>query len=162
MAQTEVKWVSRWQELTDFLQMQDAFSLWSLFTSAFISSTVAPGGSEAVLAYLVVQAQIPLILLLSVATVGNTLGALTTWWLGIFAAKKYPVATLLSSKKQKALTLVRKKGLWVLLFSWLPIIGDALCFAGGWLKLPFLPGCLFILIGKLVRYTAIAWMVQIS
>lgn len=152
----------RWEELTGFLQMQDSLSLWGLFTSAFISSTLAPGGSEAVLAYLVAQAQIPLMLLLLVATIGNTLGALTTWWLGIVAAKKYPVATLLSPKKQKALNLVRKKGLWVLLFSWLPIIGDGFCFAGGWLKLPFLQACLFILVGKLVRYATIAWMVQIS
>ena len=67
---------------------------------------------------------------------GNTLGAMTTWGLGLLAAKKYPVATLLSADKQKALAVVKARGLWALFFSWLPVVGDALCFAGGWLKLP--------------------------
>ena len=138
------------------------FGLWGMFASAFISSTIAPGGSEVVLAYLVANAQSSLWLLLLVATIGNTLGAMTSWWLGILAARKMPVASLLSEQKQKALALVSRKGLWVLLFSWLPIIGDGLCFAGGWLKLPLLPACLFILLGKLGRYAAVAWMVGIS
>lgn len=143
------------------MAMHDSLlSLWGMFASAFISSTLAPGGSEAVLGYLVAKAQFSTLLLLIVATIGNTLGAMTTWWLGVLAAKKFPVATLLSDKKQKALAILKEKGLWVLLFSWLPLIGDAFCFAGGWLKLPFLPACLFILAGKFARYSAIAWMVE--
>jgi len=129
-----------------------------LFASAFISSTIAPGGSEAVLAYLVSEGHYQVERLLVVAMVGNTLGAMTTWGLGLLAAKKFPVATLLSEKKQKALDVVRKRGLWVLLFTWLPIVGDVLCFAGGWLKLPLLPACLAILLGKFGRYAVIAWM----
>ena len=50
-----------------------------LFLSAFISSTVAPGGSEAVLAYLVVDGHHDVWVLVAVASLGNTLGALTTW-----------------------------------------------------------------------------------
>lgn len=139
--------------------MQEALlEIGGLFASAFISSTIAPGGSEAVLAYLVSEGHYQVERLLVVATVGNTLGAMTTWGLGLLAAKKFPVATLLSEKKQKALDVVRKRGLWVLLFTWLPIVGDALCFAGGWLKLPLLPACLAILLGKFGRYAVIAWM----
>jgi len=132
--------------------------MWGLFFSAFVSSTIAPGGSEAVLAYLVSEGHYQAKLLVIVASIGNTLGAMTTWGLGALAAKKYPVAALLSEKKQNALAVVRERGLWVLFFSWLPVIGDALCFAGGWLKLPVLPACLFILSGKLGRYAVIAWM----
>lgn len=132
--------------------------MWGLFFSAFVSSTIAPGGSEAVLAYLVSEGHYQAKLLVIVASIGNTLGAMTTWGLGALAAKKFPVAALLSEKKQNALAVVRERGLWVLFFSWLPVIGDALCFAGGWLKLPVLPACLFILSGKLGRYAVIAWM----
>lgn len=132
--------------------------IWALFLSAFISSTIAPGGSEAVLAYMVSERHYQIELLVIVATIGNTLGALTTWGLGVLAAKKFPVASLLSEKKQKALNIIKTKGLWVLLFSWLPLIGDALCFAGGWLKCPLLPACLLILAGKFGRYALIAWM----
>ena len=117
-----------------------------------------PGGSEAVLTYMVTTNLYSIHALLLVATVGNTLGALTTWGLGLLAAKKYPLAGLLSPKKQRALALIEQRGVWVLFFSWLPIIGDVLCFAGGWLKLPFITACLIILLGKFSRYAMIVWL----
>jgi membrane protein YqaA with SNARE-associated domain len=132
--------------------------LWELFLSAFISSTIAPGGSEAVLAYIVSTGNYRTENLIFAATIGNTLGAMTTWGLGMLAAKKYPVESLLSADKQKALATVKAKGLWVLFFSWLPVVGDALCFAGGWLKLPLLSALLVIMLGKLCRYIAVAWL----
>ena len=132
--------------------------VWGLFFSAFISSTIAPGGSEAVLAYMVSEGHYQVAQLVVVATVGNTLGAMTTWGLGALAAKKFPIASLLPEKKQNALSVVKKRGVWVLFFSWLPVIGDGLCFAGGWLKLPLLPACLVILSGKLGRYAVLAWL----
>lgn len=139
--------------------MQDiGFDLGGLFISAFISSTIAPGGSEAVLAYMVATGRYQVEFVVIVATIGNTLGAMTTWALGVLAAKKFPVSTLLSENKQKALDIVRKKGIWTLFFTWLPVVGDALCFAGGWLRLPLLPACLVILLGKFGRYAVIAWM----
>jgi membrane protein YqaA with SNARE-associated domain len=139
--------------------MQETMSgVWGLFFSAFISSTIAPGGSEAVLAYMVSAGSYDVQFLVFVAAIGNTLGAMTTWELGALAAKKFPVATLLPEKKQNALNLVKKRGIWVLFFSWLPVIGDALCFAGGWLKLPLLPACLIILSGKFGRYALVAWV----
>ncbi|MDD1624024.1 MAG: DedA family protein [Methylococcaceae bacterium] len=139
--------------------MQETMSgVLGLFFSAFISSTIAPGGSEAVLAYMVSAGSYDVQFLVFVAAIGNTLGAMTTWGLGALAAKKFPVATLLPEKKQNALNLVKKRGIWVLFFSWLPVIGDALCFAGGWLKLPLLPACLVILSGKFGRYALVAWV----
>jgi membrane protein YqaA with SNARE-associated domain len=137
----------------------EQLSLWGLFLSAFISSTIAPGGSEAVLAYMVSQKTFQVAQLISIATIGNTLGALTTWGLGLLAAKKYPPATIFSAEKQRAVNLVKKWGCWVLLFSWLPIVGDGFCFAGGWLKLPLFLSCLAIFIGKASRYCAIAYLV---
>ena len=132
--------------------------LWGLFTSAFISSTIAPGGSEAVLAYMVAEGSIPVEQLIAVATFGNTLGALTTWWLGYLTAKKYPADRLLSKKNLKSISSVQRWGRWALLFSWLPVIGDGLCFAGGWLKLPLWTSSLVILIGKAARYSVIGVM----
>jgi membrane protein YqaA with SNARE-associated domain len=139
--------------------MQESLtSVWGLFISAFISSTIAPGGSEAVLAYMVSQGSYNAQELVVIAAVGNTLGAMTTWGLGMLAARKFSEPALLSEKKQNALNIIKRRGIWVLFFSWLPIIGDALCFAGGWLKISILPACLVILIGKLGRYALIAWV----
>jgi membrane protein YqaA with SNARE-associated domain len=129
-----------------------------LFFSAFISSTIAPGGSEAVLAYMVSQRHFDVQELVIIAAIGNTLGAMTTWGLGMLTAKKFSVPALLPEKKQNALNIIKRRGIWVLFFSWLPIIGDCLWFAGGWLKLPILPALLVILLGKLGRYAVIAWM----
>ena len=139
--------------------MEDiSLSLWGLFVSAFVSSTIAPGGSEMVLAYMVSTGKIPVANIIAVATIGNTLGALTTWFLGWLTEKKFPVENVLNRKKQKSILWVRKWGSWALLFSWLPVVGDGLCFAGGWLKLTFWPSCLAIVIGKCFRYAALAYM----
>jgi membrane protein YqaA with SNARE-associated domain len=83
--------------------------LWGLFFSAFISSTIAPGGSEAVLAYQVSTGHFQVQYLVIVATIGNTMGAMTTWGLGMLAERKFPVANRLPEKKQNALNLVKKK-----------------------------------------------------
>lgn len=139
--------------------MQTSFEgIWELFLSAFISSTIAPGGSEAVLAYLVSTEHYRIENLIAAATLGNTLGAMTTWGLGILASKKYPIADLLSDDKQKALGFIKSKGIWALFFSWLPLVGDALCFAGGWLKLPLFSAFLIIMAGKFCRYVVVAML----
>lgn len=134
------------------------FNLWGLFASAFISSTIAPGGSEAVLAYMVSSGEYRVENLILIATIGNTLGALTTWFLGWLAAKKFSLEDLLDKGKQKSISTVRSWGIWALLFSWLPIVGDGLCFAGGWLRLAFWPSCIAIIAGKWVRYTFVAYL----
>ena len=135
----------------------ESLGLPGLFLSAFISSTVAPGGSEAVLAYLVNQQTAPVIELIAIATLGNTLGAITTLWLGAWTAKKYPSNPLASKQHQRSLRWISRWGVWTLLFSWLPLVGDALCFAAGWLKLSPAACVIAIMAGKLIRYTAVAY-----
>jgi len=86
-----------------------AFEIGGLFISAFISSTIAPGGSEAVLAYMAAAGHYQVGLLVAVATIGNTLGAMTTWGLGVLAAKKFPAATLLPEKKTEGVGCCQKQ-----------------------------------------------------
>ena len=50
---------------------------------------------------------------------------------------------------------LRKWGSPGLLLPWLPIVGDPLCFAAGFLRMPFLASLLFIALGKTARYVAI-------
>lgn len=135
----------------------ESLGLLGMFVSAFISSTVAPGGSEAVLAYLVNAHQHPLFELVAVASVGNTIGAVTTWWLGLWAAKKFPAETMLAEERRKSLRIVQRWGSWALLFSWLPLIGDGLCFAAGWLRLSLFTSLVAIFVGKVLRYIAVVY-----
>ncbi len=132
----------------------------SLFFSAFISATIAPGGSEAVLVYWVNESVLSPKMLVFVATIGNTLGAITTWVMGWFLSIKFPVDSALSKDKQRAVDWVRKWGRIALFFSWAPVIGDALCFAGGWLRLPVVTSILIIMVGKALRYAAVVLATQ--
>ena len=136
-------------------------SLWLLFLSAFISSTLFPGGSEAVLAYLASDATHSLIILVLVATVGNTLGAMTSWGIGRLISVRYSAEKLSKTSQQKAVERLQKYGSPILLLSWLPIVGDPLCVAAGWLRLHWLPSLLFIALGKLLRYIVVVYFITL-
>lgn len=142
--------------------IDESIGLWGLFLSAFVSATIAPGGSEVLLAYMVSETTFNLEVMVLIATIGNTLGASITWFFGVLAAKKIPVETSLTEKKQKTLRWVKKWGMWSLLFSWLPLIGDGLCFAGGWLKLPFVISTVVIFVGKAIRYIFVAYILNLG
>lgn len=135
--------------------MDNLFSPWGLFISAFVSATLAPGGSEAVLAFLVVSGKYSSENLLLIATFGNTLGSITTWLMGYWVGNRLTGEDQPNPSRQKALARVRRWGLPSLLLAWLPIVGDGFCFAAGWLRLPFLASVLAIAAGKAARYSAI-------
>ena len=135
-------------------------SLWFLFFSAFISSTLFPGGSEGVLAYLASNAEQSMFLLIFIATVGNTLGAMTSWGIGKLLSIRYSTKKLSKTSQQKAVVRLQKYGSPLLLLSWLPIIGDPMCVAAGWLRISWLQSLIFITIGKLLRYIVVIVIVD--
>ena len=127
--------------------MDPVLSLWSLFAASFLAATVLPGGSEAVLfGMLRLQPELAA-KAIAVATIGNTLGGLSSYLLGRVLPQGRPL---------KGLAAVRRYGSPVLLFSWVPIVGDALCVAAGWLRVNAGLCALFIALGKLARYLVIA------
>lgn len=133
----------------------DEWGLLGLFISSFISSTLLPGGSEALLAALRINDAHEPLSLLAVATAGNTLGGLSSWLIGFLIAKCWPTQKLLKPEQQRASNWLEKHGSPILLLSWLPIVGDPLCLAAGWLKIPFWPALFFIAVGKATRYGVI-------
>jgi membrane protein YqaA with SNARE-associated domain len=125
-------------------------SLAALFASAFVSATVLPGGSEVVLYHFLGSFPEHAALALAVATVGNTLGSMTTFALGRLLPQNLPRA--------RALEWIRRYGAPALLLSWLPVIGDALCAAAGWVRIRWSLALLAIAIGKAARYLAIVYI----
>ena len=122
-------------------------SLWTLFASAFLSATLLPGNSELVLIVVLLEGA-ALWSAILVATVGNTLGGVTSFAVGhVFPSVKIDA---------KAIAHVRRWGAPILLLSWVPLVGDALCVAAGWLRLPWLPSLAALALGKFVRYLVIA------
>jgi membrane protein YqaA with SNARE-associated domain len=131
--------------------MVSDLTLWGLFASAFVSATLFPGGSEVMLFLVAREQQYAPWLLLAIATLGNTLGALTTWLLGWLLAKRYPLDRPRKPAQQRAVTWLRRWGSPLLLLSWLPLLGDPLCFAAGWLRMPLTLSGACIAAGKAAR-----------
>ena len=131
----------------DWLNFSGEAGLWGLFAAAFVSATVLPGGSEVVLVAVLHKHPELLWQAIGVATVGNTLGGATS----------YAIGRMIPNKAQgKAIIYLHKYGYWALLLSWVPLFGDALCVAAGWLRFnPWLSLVLFAA-GKLVRYALVA------
>ena len=140
---------------------EETISLWGLFSSAFLSATLLPGSSELLLAYLVANSSLSLSLLLFTATAGNTLGGFTTYWLGRFLAWRFPNKQL-REEHQTAVSRMQRWGSLSLLLSWVPIIGDPLCVAAGYLKLNPLLAVILLAIGKAARYMFVIWAIPVE
>lgn len=125
--------------------------LGGLFASAFLSATLLPGGSEAVLAYLAGDRDYSALTLLAVASTGNTLGGMSSWVIG----RLLPAGRLQRPELHPAVDRIRRYGSPVLLLSWVPIIGDPLCVAAGWLRVSWHRALLFIAVGKAARYAVV-------
>lgn len=127
------------------------FGLSSVLVIAFVSATLLPLGSEPVVFGLVKLNPDLFWPAILVATAGNTLGGMLTWWMG-HGAHKAVDRWLHSSTHLRALGWLEKLGPKACLLSWLPGVGDPLCAVAGWLKLPFWPCTLYMAIGKFARY----------
>ncbi|HYA37946.1 MAG TPA: YqaA family protein [Candidatus Methylomirabilis sp.] len=130
-------------------------SLWGLFLSAFVSATLFPGGSEVVLAVLALRHSYDPWVLLGVATLGNTLGGMSTWIPGWLLARRLPLDHPCQAHRRRAVERVKKWGIPLLLFSWLTVVGDPLCFAASWLRMNAALSACFIAAGKAARYAVI-------
>jgi membrane protein YqaA with SNARE-associated domain len=126
------------------------------FVGSFLAATLLPGGSEALLLWELQQTPERAHLLWAVATLGNTLGGLSSWLIGWWLARRFPRRGLRSQRQRQALQRLARYGSPLLLLSWLPILGDPLCLAAGWSGVRLLPAVLFIGLGKGVRYAVVA------
>ena len=131
--------------------MSETLAYLSLLSSSFLSATLLPGCSEALLVALLIAKSASVYGLIGVASLGNTLGGLTNIILG----------RLLPLKRQgrwheTAMAWLQRLGPAALLLSWLPVVGDLLCVLAGWLRFAWLPTVLFLAIGKTLRYIVIA------
>lgn len=148
------------QVLCDYrerLRLDNVAALVTLFGIAFAAATLFPAQSEAVLVGLQV-AGYPVALLVIVASIGNTLGAVLNWALGRCAGRIsdrrwFPVSP---SSLERASNWYRKWGRWSLLLSWAPIGGDALTVAAGLLREPFWSFLLLVAIAKTGRYVVLS------
>ena len=129
----------------DFLLSADG-SLLGLFLASFLAATLLPGGSEIALFAVVRLHPEQTAIALALATVGNTLGGMSTYLL----ARLLPRQTL-----PARLDIVKRYGVAALFFAWAPVVGDALCAVAGWLRLNWLASMLWMALGKFSRYVLV-------
>lgn len=144
----------------------------TIFVIALVSATLLPMGSEAaVIGLLQLRPDLfwPAIF---VATAGNTLGGMVSWWMGRGAQRAWsathPATRSRRSRRERsrrerlAHIWLRRWGPKTCLLSWLPVVGDPLCAVAGWLHLPFWPCSAYMAVGKFLRYlimtSALVWV----
>lgn len=135
--------------------MTEEVGLPGLFVYSLLAATLLPGGSE--VALLVFAAAQPEALLAGwcVATLGNTLGGLTSVAIGRLLPGAEARLTGLSECWRQRLV---EHGALCLLLAWLPLVGDLLCVAAGWLRLPLAASTFWLLVGKGARYGGMLWL----
>ena len=122
--------------------------LLGLLAASFLASTLVPLPSEAALfAYLQAYPE-RAALAVALATLGNTAGGMTSYLIGRFIPR--------SEFNSRAMNLVRRWGAPVTFLAFLPLIGDALCVAAGWLRIHWFAALAFMAAGRLARYTVVA------
>ncbi len=132
-----------------------------LFWAAFLSATILPGSSEAALLALMALASWSTVTLIGVATVGNTLGSVVNWLLGLYVERwrehpRFPVKPAEFARYQ---AWYQRWGVWSLLLAWVPVVGDPLTVMAGVMRTPLWIFLLVTGIGKLARYLVVAGVV---
>lgn len=134
-------------------------SLVLLFLAAFGAATILPFQSEVVLGAMQASGTVPVSLLFLVASIGNTLGSVINYWLGLFAdrfeGRWWFPATV--AQMEKARIWYRKWGVWSLLLSWAPF-ADPLTVVAGLMRTPFWLFLFLVALAKTGRYAVVIWL----
>ena len=122
-----------------------------LFAASFAAATLLPLSSEAVLVAFLLAHPGDAAGAIALATLGNTAGGMSTYWIG----RLVPERTT-RRLDARAIAWLKRLGAPATLFGWLPVVGDALCLAAGWLRLAWPAVLVFMATGRLARYLVIA------
>ncbi len=129
--------------------------------AAFLSGSVLPFSSEAVLGVLLAASHMDPWLTVLSATVGNVGGSMLTYYMGRMCSMK-TISKWLKVKEKRILKTkeyIDRKGTWIALFAFLPVVGEAISIALGTLRTNVLMVLLYTTVGKLIRYIVVAYTV---
>jgi len=138
-------WLQSW--------MSAEMGLWGVFLSAFVSATILPGSSEVVLTALITAYPEQAWPGFWAALAGNLSGCLLTFGMGHAGREGYErFQRVKVDLEQPNIRRLRRWGPPGLVLALLPLVGDALVLAAGWLKMPFWASLFWIAVGKGARY----------
>ena len=130
-----------------------------MFLSSILAATVLPFGSEAVFLGLL-YAEFDPVTLTIVASIGNTIGGMITFYMGWLGKWEWLEKWFGLNHKSilKYMDKAQKHGWLYAFLTWLPGIGDVLALAIGFVKVNPFTALIWMLIGKSLRFTALAIM----
>ncbi len=139
--------------IDSLLQILTDWGLPGLFLSALLAGSIIPFSSEIVLVALVKLGLDPIACVLA-ATLGNTVGGMTCYWMGhlgkIDWLERY--FKIEKSKVDKMQDRLKGKGALMGFFAFLPFIGEIIAVALGFMRSNVWFTSLSMFIGKLIRY----------
>ncbi|MEM0942879.1 MAG: YqaA family protein [Pseudomonadota bacterium] len=140
------------------MSWEAAAALAGLFAAAFGAATLLPFQSEIVFAAMAFEEVAPLWLLVTVASIGNTLGSVVNYWMGLFVerwkgSRLFPVT---EAQLETAQRWYARWGVWTLLLSWAPF-GDGFTVVAGIMRTPFWVFLGLVAVAKTGRFVALAW-----
>lgn len=124
-----------------------------LFLASFLGATVIPLSSEIVLSFLILNGY-DFKLSLLIATIGNWLGGLSSYYLGRLGRWE-TLERFFNLKKEKIHHLKTKIDKWgstLAFLCWLPIIGDPIAVSLGFFRINYILVATWMLFGKIFRY----------
>ena len=124
-----------------------------MFLAAFLAGSILPFSSEALLVAFVRMGLDPVLTILC-ATLGNTAGSMTCYWIGHLGKMDYIERWLKvkSDKLARAERFIRGRGAWMAFFTFLPVIGDGIAIVLGLMRANLPITVLSMTLGKLLRY----------
>lgn len=124
-----------------------------LFLSSFLASTIIPISSEIVLSGLIYLGSNVWICIF-VATAGNFLGGLTTYYLGYLGKWKWVEKYMKTPREkiEKFQTKIQKYGVYSAFFAWLPFVGDLIALGLGFMRINPIKVSVLMLVGRFVRF----------
>ena len=139
--------------------IEEAAALSGLFIAAFGAATILPFQSEIVFVGLQLAETVGVVALVIVASIGNTLGAVVNYGMGLGAERLkgrrwFPVS---EAQLARAQAWYARWGVWTLLMSWAPL-GDAFTVVAGIMRTPWWLFLLLVGLAKTGRYAVLAWI----
>lgn len=132
----------------------ERLGLLGLFIGNLLAATIVPFSSDAMyVTSLFVMNNV--VLCFVVATIGNWLGSVITYYCGCVAQWNWVSRWFKVDKEtiEKQKNKIDRYGVWLALLAWLPFVGDLFVLALGFYRTPKIPTFILLFIGKASRFS---------
>lgn len=131
---------------------------WGLFIGSFLASTIIPMSADILLVGVLALGG-NIWLCLAIATFGNWLGGLTSYWIGYIGRWDW-IERWFKVKEEQLIrqkNKINKYGSFLALLTWLPIVGDLFAIALGFYRINPITSAVYMLAGRFLRF--LFWVV---